>query len=266
MAKGIMKPVAAKAKAAAQAVKAKQVDDTKAAAQAAKPTTPKLSRAEQAMAARQAKQSAPKSSVLSGLSALRKFEADPANKNEVAKRASVASNMMGRAAPQPQQSDSIEKIRAAYEAGAGKGGTGRPTFAGGEIGPPPAPPNQDRLQALQGMLKGLPQGQTPPPPRMPMGGMGPPSRMPMGGMSPRPTMGGRLGAAGGAPAMGGMGPRPPMGMRQGQLAAAVPQMMRGMGMKKGGAVKAFAKGGKVSSASSRGDGIAQRGKTKGKLV
>ena len=43
-------------------------------------------------------------------------------------------------------------------------------------------------------------------------------------------------------------------------------------MKKGGKVKAYAKGGmvsgksKASSASSRGDGIAQRGKTKGRFV
>jgi hypothetical protein len=36
-------------------------------------------------------------------------------------------------------------------------------------------------------------------------------------------------------------------------------------MKKGGAVKKMASGGKVSSASSRGDGIAQRGKTKGRM-
>lgn len=39
-----------------------------------------------------------------------------------------------------------------------------------------------------------------------------------------------------------------------------------LAMKKGGSVKAYAKGGKVSSASSRGDGIAQRGKTRGKMV
>lgn len=38
------------------------------------------------------------------------------------------------------------------------------------------------------------------------------------------------------------------------------------GMRRGGAVKKHAKGGSVkSSASKRGDGIAQRGKTKGKL-
>ena len=37
-------------------------------------------------------------------------------------------------------------------------------------------------------------------------------------------------------------------------------------MKKGGKVKAFAKGGSVSSASSRGDGCAQRGKTRGRMM
>jgi hypothetical protein len=44
--------------------------------------------------------------------------------------------------------------------------------------------------------------------------------------------------------------------------------MGGMGMKKGGEVKAkkMASGGKVSSASSRGDGCAIKGKTKGRMV
>ena len=37
-------------------------------------------------------------------------------------------------------------------------------------------------------------------------------------------------------------------------------------MKKGGKVKAYAKGGSVSSASKRADGIAQRGKTRGTIV
>jgi hypothetical protein len=41
--------------------------------------------------------------------------------------------------------------------------------------------------------------------------------------------------------------------------------MRSGAMKKGGKVKAYAKGGSVSSASSRGDGIAQRGKTRGRM-
>jgi len=40
----------------------------------------------------------------------------------------------------------------------------------------------------------------------------------------------------------------------------------GMTMKKGGAVKGYAKGGMVGSASKRADGCAQRGKTKGKFV
>jgi len=39
----------------------------------------------------------------------------------------------------------------------------------------------------------------------------------------------------------------------------------GNNMKRGGAVKKMASGGSVSSASSRGDGIAQRGKTRGKM-
>ena len=43
-------------------------------------------------------------------------------------------------------------------------------------------------------------------------------------------------------------------------------MMKRNGYKKGGMAKKYAKGGTVSSASSRGDGIAQRGKTKGKMV
>jgi len=38
-----------------------------------------------------------------------------------------------------------------------------------------------------------------------------------------------------------------------------------LGMKKGGTVKKMASGGSVNSASKRGDGIAQRGKTKGRM-
>lgn len=38
------------------------------------------------------------------------------------------------------------------------------------------------------------------------------------------------------------------------------------GMKKGGTVKKMASGGSVSSASKRGDGIAQRGKTRGRMI
>jgi hypothetical protein len=38
------------------------------------------------------------------------------------------------------------------------------------------------------------------------------------------------------------------------------------GMKKGGKVKKMAKGGSVGSASKRADGIASRGKTRGRMV
>ncbi len=38
------------------------------------------------------------------------------------------------------------------------------------------------------------------------------------------------------------------------------------GMKKGGKAKSYAKGGSISSASTRADGCAQRGKTKGRMV
>jgi hypothetical protein len=41
--------------------------------------------------------------------------------------------------------------------------------------------------------------------------------------------------------------------------------MRSAGMKTGGTVKKYAGGGSVSSASKRADGIAQRGKTKGRI-
>ena len=43
-------------------------------------------------------------------------------------------------------------------------------------------------------------------------------------------------------------------------------LKKALGMKKGGKVQAYAKGGSVSSASSRGDGCAQRGKTKGRFI
>lgn len=60
------------------------------------------------------------------------------------------------------------------------------------------------------------------------------------------------------------GPRP--STMPATTATAKPAPLSPQYMKKGGAVKAYAKGGKVSSASSRGDGIAQRGKTKGRMV
>lgn len=62
------------------------------------------------------------------------------------------------------------------------------------------------------------------------------------------------------------GPRPAASTMPATTATAKPAPLSPQYMKKGGAVKAYAKGGKVSSASSRGDGIAQRGKTRGKMV
>jgi len=50
-----------------------------------------------------------------------------------------------------------------------------------------------------------------------------------------------------------------------EITQAYEDFRTGKGMKKGGAVK-MAKGGSVSSASSRGDGCAQRGKTKGRML
>jgi hypothetical protein len=47
--------------------------------------------------------------------------------------------------------------------------------------------------------------------------------------------------------------------------AAVDASMKTPGMKRGGAVKKYAKGGSVGSASKRADGCAQRGKTRGKM-
>jgi hypothetical protein len=53
------------------------------------------------------------------------------------------------------------------------------------------------------------------------------------------------------------------GMKEGSKKDMAMDKMQMMGMKKGGAAKKMASGG---SASSRADGIAQRGKTKGKLL
>jgi len=53
--------------------------------------------------------------------------------------------------------------------------------------------------------------------------------------------------------------------RRAQEQAAAEQAAQG-GMKKGGKVKKMAKGGSVGSASKRADGIAARGKTRGRVV
>ena len=78
--------------------------------------------------------------------------------------------------------------------------------------------------------------------------------MPQGGM-------GLMGAPQqGAPLGAGAGFGAPATQSQ-----AVNNAMRGTNMKKGGAVKKMASGGTTSSASKRADGIAQKGKTKGRM-
>jgi hypothetical protein len=100
---------------------------------------------------------------------------------------------------------------------------------------PAAPPNSpitNKLNNLTGMLKGLPLASS-------VGTnptyAAPPKPMPM--------------------------PMPPTGTTGTPMPATGPQYM-----KKGGKVKSSSAKSEVSTASSRGDGIAQRGKTKGRMV
>ena len=70
-------------------------------------------------------------------------------------------------------------------------------------------------------------------------------------------------------AMGGMADKDKgRAMAKNKKKMTVKQMAdaRGRAMKKGGKVKAYKKGGTVSSASKRADGIAQRGRTRGRIV
>jgi hypothetical protein len=140
-------------------------------------------------------------------------------------------------------------------------GGGKPPFIPGEGGRGLSPPRTG------GMIATPPIG---------MGGrLGAVGGAPaMGGSQ----MGGQLGAPGGMPAMGGM--QAPVGMQNAlqeaatRINAGAPALgkMGGMGMKKGGSVKASKMGAvkqskpSMGSASKRGDGIAQRGKTKGRMV
>jgi hypothetical protein len=113
-------------------------------------------------------------------------------------------------------------------------------------------------------MMGTTGGQMGPPSSM-SGGMGPPpppSPLPMGSTAaqrPRPPIGRTAGYLGptmrgedGSRVSAGVGPRGSFG-----VGASMP-------FKKGGAVKKMAKGG--STASKRGDGIASKGKTKGRMV
>jgi hypothetical protein len=103
---------------------------------------------------------------------------------------------------------------------------------------------------------------------MPMGPRGrtPPAVQPIAGGRRPEEAPGRTGPA--PKPMGPMGPAgpqvsPPMvaGGPPGSLVPGVPRQYA-----KGGKIKGYAKGGKVSSASKRADGIAMKGKTKGKFV
>jgi hypothetical protein len=111
----------------------------------------------------------------------------------------------------------------------------------GNYGPPPSLPAQmGPQQAAQ--QTAMPQG---------MGPMGPQQAAQQTAM---PLGDGFKGAGAGA----GFG-APPTGPQFN------PASLQGKPMKKGGAVKKMASGGTTSSASKRADGIAQRGKTRGKM-
>ena len=115
-----------------------------------------------------------------------------------------------------------------------------------DMGQPPSPDDMGSIAALRGkrpMARPMPKA-APMAPRRPR-----PNPADAGiytadkGMPPSPDEGPTMG--------GGMPPRRPMA---------------GAGMKKGGCVKKMKSGGSVSSASKRADGIATKGKTRGKMV
>lgn len=85
-----------------------------------------------------------------------------------------------------------------------------------------------------------------------------------------PNMGIAPGAFGGTPGLEPptvrAQPRPPMGRaRPMPVPVRRPTPVRRRGMNEGGAVKKYAAGGSISSASRRADGIARKGKTRGKM-
>ena len=108
-------------------------------------------------------------------------------------------------------------------------------------------PDMGSIQDKRGMLKGA--ARKAPPQVAPMPPRPRPNPEDAGiytadkGMPPSPDEGPTMG--------GGMPPRRPMA---------------GAGMKKGGCVKKMKSGGSVGSASKRADGIATKGKTKGRFV
>ena len=85
----------------------------------------------------------------------------------------------------------------------------------------------------------------------------------IGAIGPRMPQATGIGAAAANAANAANQNKPSIARALGRFGAAA---AKGLGMKKGGAVKKMASGGKVSSASKRGDGCAIKGKTKGKMV
>lgn len=86
------------------------------------------------------------------------------------------------------------------------------------------------------------------------------------GISPFPYPGG-VSPAGGGGAFGGLQQVDAGGRQIGDSLQGIQQNLGGPGRQTiGGPGLTFKKGGKVSSASSRGDGIATKGKTKGRMV
>jgi hypothetical protein len=110
-------------------------------------------------------------------------------------------------------------------------------------------------------------------PYNPYASMGGGINPPMGGIG---SLSGGIGGLGGNYQNNTSGAMPAQNNMLGQSTNTPVKPPNPMGMKKGGAVKKFAKGGAikksksskpmVSNASKRGDGIAQRGKTKGRIV
>ena len=128
------------------------------------------------------------------------------------------------------------------------------------MGVPMGAPQPGGMQSFQPMGGPQSMGAMPARPMPPAGPM-PPGGGPMGGsasMGPRPG----LPVMPGAPASG-MLPQPAGNTGRVMPGAPIPRA-GGMAMKKGGKVpEKYAKGGSVGG---RGDGIAQRGKTRGKMV
>lgn len=117
------------------------------------------------------------------------------------------------------------------------------------------PPVEDDMGSIEALRAKRPMAGAPARPRPAMAAPAMPRRPMAGGMAGKRPMPNPA-DAGIYTADKGMPPSPDEG----------PTMMRRPGMKKGGCVKKMSSGGKVGSASKRADGIAKKGKTKGKMI